>query len=95
MTDTPPTSEPYRFRSSARVHIRQEAELVAADGRSTRVLVVDISSQGFRLLVDEPVERGAALKLRVPRKEELAVEIKWRRGREAGGIFLESVPELR
>ena len=60
------------------------------------VVIVDASREGFRVRCNDLI-RGDQLRamLRVPRSGDLAVEIRWTRGLEAGGIFLDGAPDVK
>jgi hypothetical protein len=84
-----------RFRSSApRIPIRELAQLVDPDGGACEVVLIDISSEGFRLRSGGALVIGQQAVLRVHRYGDYPVEIVWTRGLEAGGVFLEHGPEI-
>ena len=81
-----------RFRPFAtrppRVDVRRTAVLVDSDGRESDVIVLDVSSGGFRLQISETVREGELVTLRVEHGEELKGQIRWVLGNEAGGALL-------
>lgn len=68
-----------------------DAILIDSDGGELSVVVLDLSSGGFRLHADEALVEGEAVRLRVPRYGDYPAQIQWIRGNEAGGRFLEPV----
>jgi hypothetical protein len=62
--------------------------LINSDGVETDVLILDISSGGFRLQLEDPVRIGEIVTLRVEHAQEFAAQIRWALGTEAGGAFL-------
>jgi hypothetical protein len=65
-----------------------EGVLVASDGIESKVRVADLSSGGFRLELTDEVLPGERVELRLGR-ETVIGEIRWVRGTEAGGVFLQ------
>jgi hypothetical protein len=53
-------------------------------------LILDISSNGFRLEVDDELRIGEFVSLRVD-DELVQAQIRWVLGKEAGGTFLSAV----
>lgn len=79
-------------KRAPRIDIRQPAILINSDGVQSEVIVLDISSGGFRLKVPNFLLRiGEFVTLRVERSEEFPAQIRWALGEEAGGVFLEPV----
>ena len=70
-----------------RVDVRKPAVLVNSDGMEIDVLVLDVSSHGFRVEIDEELHVGELVSLRVD-DELLSGEIRWVLGKEAGGSFI-------
>jgi hypothetical protein len=70
---------------------RRIVNLAAAlreDGAKTApIVVVDISSGGFKAEVPDEVEEGAEVWLKLPGCEAKRSRVKWRRGKEAGCEF--------
>src|SRR6266404_4748068 len=88
--------DPLSRSTSPRILIHEEAQLVLGDGRTIEVVIVDTSREGFRVRCNELIRRDPARAiLRAPRSGDLAVEIRWTRGLEAGGIFLDSAPDVK
>jgi hypothetical protein len=79
----PPRSRP------TRVEVDFPATLVASDGCEAEVTVLDLSTDGFRIRFVETVLPGEQVSLRAGKHGDLAAEIRWVRGSEAGGVFLE------
>lgn len=82
----------HRFRSFAtrppRVDVRRPAVLVNSDDHESDVIILDVSSGGFRLQISEPLRAGELVTLRVEHGEELNGQIRWVLGNEAGGALL-------
>jgi hypothetical protein len=83
---------PDRHRRPKRIDVEIGAVLTTADGHSFTVTVRDLSAKGFRVELDEEVLVGEHVSLRVGSNDAMRAEIKWALGREAGGYFLEGVP---
>ncbi len=70
---------------------RRIVNLAAAlreDGAKTApIVVVDISTGGFKAEVPDEVEEGAEVWLKLPGCEAKRSRVKWRRGKEAGCEF--------
>jgi len=79
-------------KRAPRIDIHQPAVLINADGVRSQVVVLDVSSGGFRLKVCDFLLRiGEFVTLRVEHSKEFPAQIRWALGDEAGGIFLEPV----
>jgi hypothetical protein len=72
-----------------RIDVELPAVLTTSDGHAYKVLVRDLSAEGFRLELDDELVIGEAVLLQVGREPACRAEIKWALGREAGGIFVE------
>jgi len=75
-------------KRAPRVDVRRPAIPIDSDGCQSEVTILDISSGGFRILVSENPRIGERVTLRVEHSDELAAEIRWALGGEAGGVFL-------
>lgn len=53
--------------------------------------VVNVSAQGFRLHTARALEVGAEVALRFANETPIKALIQWVSGKEAGGVFLDSV----
>jgi hypothetical protein len=53
--------------------------------------IVNLSGSGFRLRSSEPLEVGAQVALEVAKLPPVKAVVRWTRGREAGGVFLDAV----
>ena len=62
--------------------------MINSDGMESDVLILDVSSGGFRLGVQELPRIGEYVTLRVQRCEDFPAQIRWALGNEAGGVFL-------
>ena len=76
-----------------RIDVNIHAVLTTADGHSFKVVIRDLSAKGFRVALDDEVLVGEQVSLQVGSREAMRGEIKWALGREAGGHFLQEVPE--
>ena len=74
-----------------RLDLRRPAVLIDSDGVATDVLILDVSSGGFRLEVPEAPRIGEHVTLRVERCEDFPAQIRWALGEQAGGIFITPV----
>lgn len=87
---TRPGSSGYLSRNP-RVAVRYDAVLIEADGCELEVVITDVSRDGFRLESNAELEVGAEVRIRVGKREPVGALIRWTRGLEAGGVFLEPV----
>ena len=78
-------------KRAPRVDVSRPAVMIDSDGRETGVLILDVSSGGFRLKFEEAPRIGEFITLRVDRQEEFPAQIRWVLGSEAGGVFLTPV----
>lgn len=78
-------------KRAPRIDLRRPAVLIDSDGSEQNVIILDVSSGGFRLEVTEPPRIGEFVTLRVERGEEFDSQIRWSLGNEAGGVFLSAV----
>jgi len=73
------------------VSVRCDAVLTEEDGCELEVMITDVSRDGFRLQSRAELEVGAEVLLHVTKLAPVKAIIRWTRGREAGGTFLEPV----
>lgn len=71
-----------------RVDLRQPAVLINSDGTANKVLIVDMSAQGFCVEVPDELHKGEEITLRVEPSEDMPGRICWALGNRAGGAFL-------
>jgi hypothetical protein len=71
-----------------RIPVSMDGVLIASDGVESPVRVTDLSSEGFRLELTDELIDGEQVQLRLGR-ETIRGEIRWVRGKEAGGVFLQ------
>lgn len=71
-----------------RVEVDFVGVLTAADGHQSRVIVRDVSAEGFRVKVSDDLHVGELVSLEIGKQPAVTCEIKWIRGSEAGGIFV-------
>ena len=74
-----------------RVSVHCDAVLREADGCELAVVVTDVSRDGFRLMSRCELEVGSEVLLSVSKMAPVRALIRWTRGYEAGGTFLEPV----
>jgi hypothetical protein len=74
-----------------RVSTEIPAVLIDTDGVEFPVIVVDLSSAGFRLRTKERLVAGEPVRLSVRAGDHYPAEIQWASASEAGGRFLEPV----
>jgi PilZ domain len=60
-------------------------------GRRIPAEVVNVSAEGFRLRTARALETGAEVMLRFAKDAPVKAVIHWVAGREAGGVFVESI----
>jgi hypothetical protein len=65
--------------------------MINSDGDEVDVLILDVSSGGFRLKFEEGARVGEMVTLRVEHRQEFPGQIRWVLGSEAGGVFLAPV----
>lgn len=73
-----------------RIDVRKPAILVNSDGMEIMAIVLDISSHGFRVEVDDQLRVGELVSLHVD-GGLVNAEIRWVLGKEAGGSFITPV----
>lgn len=78
-------------KRAPRIDVRRSAVLVNSDGVEMGVIILDVSSGGFRLKVEELPRIGELVTLRVDKSDDCPAQIRWALGDEAGGVFLASV----
>lgn len=78
-------------KRAPRIDLRRPAVLINSDGVEADVVILDVSSGGFRLEATESLRIGEFVHLRVEHGDEFPVQIRWVLGSEAGGVFLTGV----
>jgi hypothetical protein len=78
-------------KRAPRIDLRRPAVLINSDGVEADVVILDVSSGGFRLEATETLHIGEFVRLRVEHRDEFPVQIRWVLGSQAGGVFLTSV----
>ena len=73
-----------------RVDVRKPALLINSDGMEIDVLVLDVSSHGFRIELDDQLRVGELVSLKAD-DELVGAEIRWVLGKEAGGTFISPI----
>lgn len=79
------------IKRGPRVDLRRPAVLVDSAGDEFGVIILDVSSGGFRLEVTESPRIAEFMTLRVERGAEFPAQIRWALGDQAGGVFLAPV----
>ena len=77
------------LKREPRIALRCEAILVESDGITLDVVITDVSREGFRLESRGELEVGAEIMLLVTKMAPVKALVRWTRGNEAGGVFLE------
>ena len=67
--------------------VRRPAIVVNSDGMEIDAMILDVSSNGFRLQVGDQLRIGEFVSLRID-GELVGAQIRWVLGDEAGGTFL-------
>ena len=78
-------------KRAPRIDLTRPAVLIDSGGQESGVVILDVSSGGFRLKVAELPRIGEFVTLRVERGQLYQAQIRWALGDEAGGVFLEAV----
>ena len=78
-------------KRAPRIDLRRPAILINSDGVEAGVVLLDVSSGGFRLKVSEMLRIGEFATLRMDQSGDLPIQIRWALGDEAGGVFLTAV----
>ena len=65
--------------------------LVRFAGAATEAMILNVSSQGFRLHVADELQPGMEVMLEVEELEPVRGQIRWTDGQESGGVFLEAI----
>ena len=81
-------------KRAPRIDLRRPAVLINADGVSSDVTILDVSSGGFRLEVSDIPRIGEFVTLCVEHQEQFPAQIRWALGTEAGGVFLAPVDHI-
>jgi hypothetical protein len=79
------------LKRDPRIAVRCEAVLIEGDGCTLDVVITDVSRDGFKLESRSELEVGAEIMLLVTKMAPVKALIRWTRGHEAGGVFLEPV----
>jgi len=74
-----------------RIAVRCDAVLIEGDGCTLDVVITDVSRDGFRLHSRSQLEPESEVVLQVAKLPPVKGLIRWTRGYEAGGVFLEPV----
>lgn len=78
------------IKRAPRVGLRRNATLINSDGDESAIVILDVSSGGFRLEVTETPRIAEHVMIRVER-EQFPAQIRWALGNEAGGVFLAQI----
>ncbi|HET9811467.1 MAG TPA: hypothetical protein VFP53_07195 [Sphingomicrobium sp.] len=82
------TGRSYKPRAT-RISVRRSAVLIEPDGCRVDIVILNVSSAGFRLKSDAELVVGEEVEIQLPKLEPARAVIQWTQGREAGGIFLD------
>ena len=78
-------------KRAPRVDLRRPAIMIDSDSQESDVIILDVSSGGFRLEVAESPRIAEFVTLRVEHGVEFSAQIRWALGDQAGGVFLTPV----
>ena len=81
---------PGESKREPRVDVRKSATVINSDGAEIPATILDISSNGFRIEVDDQLRIGEFVGIRVD-GDRMEAQIRWVLGKEAGGTFLACV----
>lgn len=81
---------PGMSKREPRIDVRKPATVVNSDGMEIDAMILDISSNGFRIQVGDQLRIGEFISLHVD-GEVATAQIRWVLGNEAGGTFLSPV----
>jgi hypothetical protein len=79
------------IKRAPRIDMGRPAVLIDSSGVKKSVKVLDVSSGGFKLEIGEPPRIGEHVTLRVDGSGDIAAQIRWVLGDNAGGVFLTPV----
>lgn len=83
---------PYKkLRRTPRVSTTIGACVIDTDGCEIPVVVTDLSCNGFRMRVEQPMCPGERISLRAENGIDYPAQIEWASRHEAGGSFLSRV----
>ena len=82
--------DPFNKRAP-RIDLRRPAVLIDSDGYESSAVILDISSGGFRLEIEQAVRIGEFVTLCVDHGARYPAQIRWALETEAGGVFLAPV----
>ncbi|HEY0445133.1 MAG TPA: hypothetical protein VGD19_01635 [Allosphingosinicella sp.] len=85
--DFDPPAGSYRLRCSERRRLSLEAALSRHDCPNLPVVIKDLSAAGFAATCETPLAIGTRFWLQLAGHNEIAAEVKWRRGRFIGCEF--------
>jgi hypothetical protein len=74
-----------------RIDLGRSAVLIDSKGVEVEVVVLDVSSTGFKLEASEPPRIGEVVTLRVDGSGDLKSQIRWAIDGKAGGVFLDPI----
>lgn len=74
-----------------RVTLNCDAVVTECDGCTVDVMIVDVSSSGFRLRSVAEFELGSTITLQMREARPVRAEIRWSCGHESGGVFLDPI----
>jgi hypothetical protein len=75
------------------VTLNCDALLIEADGCAIDVVILDVTTTGFRLRSIAELEVGSDIILQMERMAPVRGQIRWSCGHEAGGVFLDPIDQ--
>lgn len=85
--DFDPPAGSYRLRCSERRRVSIDGVIARHDAADLPVLIRNFSAEGFAGTCDEPIPIGTRFWLQLPGQQDIAAEVKWRRGKFLGCEF--------
>ena len=77
-------------RRAPRIDLHAPASLTVDGSNHVEITLLDLSSGGFRLRSEELLQQGERVTIHTGAEDGMPAEIRWVRGFEAGGVFLEA-----
>lgn len=75
---------------ATRIDVKYDA-FVRSGSTVVQAMILNVSSNGFRLHAAEELEAGMDVTIEFPKLEPVRGQIRWSSGRECGGAFFEAI----
>ena len=79
------------IKRAPRTDLSRPAVLIDSKGVATQVMVLDVSSAGFKLELSKLPRIGEVVTLRIEGSGDMKCQIRWAISDQAGGIFLDPI----